>query len=113
MTFRPILTPRQRELTRHVLDVIHKPASWTRGKYARASNGSEVPPTDPRARRWCLAGAMEAYVGSVTPTERLLVGEEMDRLYPALTRAIKIISANEYDGICTNDLDGPRQSRVQ
>ncbi len=33
---------------------------WTKGTYAKDANGKDVGPSDPRACRWCLDGAIQA-----------------------------------------------------
>jgi hypothetical protein len=47
-----------REILVRAADLIRPRGRWTRHVLARDRRGQPVAPTDPRARRWCMAGAV-------------------------------------------------------
>jgi hypothetical protein len=47
-----------RKILIRAADLIRPRGRWTRHVLARDRRGQPVAPTDPRARRWCMAGAV-------------------------------------------------------
>jgi hypothetical protein len=56
------------EALRAARDKISTPDKWTKGCYARRSDGVMVPDRDPKAVRFCMIGAVcSLYEGGVVP----------------------------------------------
>jgi hypothetical protein len=48
----------EKDVIRAALRLVENRMTWTRGTLARDRKSREVKPTDPRAVRWCAAGAI-------------------------------------------------------
>ena len=96
-------------MTLTVSDVLEKAAEliepegvWCQGRYAADKDGLAVPETDPRACRWCAAGAISR------------VSHEMGDSFRAWSDTVEFLA--QFVGFLTttdwNDVDGRQQSEV-
>lgn len=68
------------------------PGKWTKGAYARDGAGDSCNVLDPKARCWCMVGALEAEAKRSTPSwEPLPDGAEANRSNPSYHKAHRLL----------------------